>query len=168
MGPCDEQGLGPTGGGILWAKMHHNCTLHLWNVRVPLGDAPSRVVRTEEPQSHVLAEKCAFHDFVSSSCTSGNKGTGVEHGCTSHSDPRNQSSSCKHLGQGGGSHSSLMLTVSQKSRAASLASDSAWAFTPESGRPGESSASEGNSSPSNAAIESSSSSGAPNEILNSL
>lgn len=31
---------------------------------------PSRVVRTEEPAKHVLAERGAFHDFKVSSCTS--------------------------------------------------------------------------------------------------
>lgn len=104
----------------------------------PLAAPSSRVVRVEELAKWDLAVKSAFHDFFSSSCTSGKKCTGAERGYELHSEPRYQLSNRKHSGQGGGFHSILM-----------------------------SSASEGISPPSNAAINSSSSSGALNEKLGS-
>ncbi len=42
----------------------------------PKAVPPSRVVRGEEPQDLFRAVKGAFHDLVSSSCTSGKNGTG--------------------------------------------------------------------------------------------
>ncbi len=42
----------------------------------PKAAPPSRVVRGEEPQGLFRAVKGAFHDLVSSSCTSGKNGTG--------------------------------------------------------------------------------------------
>ncbi len=42
----------------------------------PKAAPPSRVVRAEEPQDLFRAVKGAFHDLVSSSCTSGKNGTG--------------------------------------------------------------------------------------------
>ncbi len=47
----------------------------------------------EEADERFLAMKGAIHDFDSSSCTSGKKGTGVERGCEPRPAPRNQSSS---------------------------------------------------------------------------
>ncbi len=47
----------------------------------PLATPPSRVVRMEEADERLLAVKGAIHDFVSSSCTSGKKGTGAGRGC---------------------------------------------------------------------------------------
>lgn len=68
---------------------------------------PSRVVRTEEPAKHVLAERGAFHDFKVSSCTSVKK---MEQcGAMSRSDHRYQSFSRKSSGQGGRDYSSPML-----------------------------------------------------------
>ncbi len=43
----------------------------------PWAAPPSRVVRTEEALGLFRAEKGAFHDLVTSSCTSGKKGTGA-------------------------------------------------------------------------------------------
>ncbi len=43
----------------------------------PLATPPSRVVRTEEAGERLLAVKGAIHKLVSSSCTSGKKGTGA-------------------------------------------------------------------------------------------
>ncbi len=54
----------------------HRCTvttLSTWGIHAyPLAAQPSRVVRTEETDDRLLAVKGAIHDFVSSSCTSGN------------------------------------------------------------------------------------------------
>ncbi len=63
----------------------HRCTaiaLSTWGMPAyPLATPPSRVVRMEEANEGLLAVKVAIHDFVSSSCTSGKKGTGAGHGC---------------------------------------------------------------------------------------
>ncbi len=59
----------------------------------PLATPPSRVVRTEEADERLLAVKGAIHELVSSSCTSGKKGTGAGRGCEPRPAPRNQSSS---------------------------------------------------------------------------
>ncbi len=60
----------------------HRCTaiaLSTWGMPAyPLAAPPSRVVRTEETDERLLAVKGAILDFVSSSCTSGKKGTGAE------------------------------------------------------------------------------------------
>ncbi len=64
----------------------------------PWAAPPSRVVRTEEALGLFRAEKGAFHDLVTSSCTSGKKGTGG--GCRrSACAPRNQSSSLERSGR---------------------------------------------------------------------
>ncbi len=61
---------------------------------------PSRVVRTEEALGLLRAEKGAFQDLVTSSCTSGKNGTGG--GCQrSACALRNQSSSLERSGEGG-------------------------------------------------------------------
>ncbi len=65
----------------------------------PWAAPPSRVVRTEEALGLFRAEKGAFQDLVTSSCTSGKKGTGG--GCRrSACAPRNQSSSLERSGEG--------------------------------------------------------------------
>ncbi len=46
-----------------------------------MATPPSRVVRMEEADEGLLAVKGAIHDLVSSSCTSGKKGTGAGRGC---------------------------------------------------------------------------------------
>ncbi len=61
--------------------------------RTPWQPRHRGVVRTEEADEQVLAMKGAIHDFVSSSCTSGKKGTGAERDCEPRPAPRNQSSS---------------------------------------------------------------------------
>ncbi len=77
----------------------------------PLATPPSRVVRIEEADEGLLAVKGAIHDFVSSSCTSGKKGTGAGRGCEPRPAPRNQSSSHEGSGLGGLLTSSPMLTA---------------------------------------------------------
>lgn len=84
-------------------------------------------------------------------------GTRMEHGCTSHSDPRDQSSNCQHSGQGGEVHASPMLT----SMVANSASASDCSVTPEGG----SHSHQKISLPSDVAIDSSSSLQALNEKL---
>ncbi len=63
----------------------HKCTataLSTWGMPTyPLATPPSRVVRTEEADERLLAVKGAIHELVSSSCTSGKKGTGAGRGC---------------------------------------------------------------------------------------
>ncbi len=67
----------------------------------PWAAPPSRVVRTEEALGLFRAEKGAFQDLVTSSCTSGKNGTGG--GCRlSACGPRNQSSSLKRPGKHSG------------------------------------------------------------------
>ncbi len=62
-------------GGISWAQVHRDHSLHLGNARVP---------------------SCQPH-----SCTSGKKGTRAERGCELRPAPRNQSSSREGLELGG-------------------------------------------------------------------
>ncbi len=101
----------------------------------PLATPPSRVVRTEEADERLLAVKGAIHDFVSSSCTSGKKGTGVERGCEMRPAPRNQSSIREGSGLGGLLTSSPILTAARASMAVSSGSSAAVATTPEGGSP---------------------------------
>ncbi len=75
--------------------------LNLVTPTYPLAAPASREVRTEETDERLLSVKGAFHDFVSSSCTSGKKGTGAEQGCELRPAPRNQSSSREGSGLGG-------------------------------------------------------------------
>ncbi len=77
----------PPSGGVLWTQV---IALSTWGMPVyPLAAPPSRIVRTEEMDERLLAVKGAIHDFVSSSCTSGKKGTGAEHACEPRPAPRN-------------------------------------------------------------------------------
>ncbi len=110
-------------------------SLRLGNARVPLADPPSRVVRTDETDEWLLVMKGAIHDFVSSSCTSGKKGTGAEHGCKPCSAPRDQSSSHEGSGLGGLLTSSPIFTAAQASMAVSSGSGAAVATTPKGGSP---------------------------------
>ncbi len=80
-------------GGVSWAEVHA-ITLSTWGMPAyPLAAPPSRVVRKEETDEQLLAVKGAIHDFVSSSCTSGKKGTGAERSCETPPSLRNQLSS---------------------------------------------------------------------------
>ncbi len=89
----------------------------------PWAAPPARVVRTEEAISLFRAEKGALQNLVTSSCTSGKKGTGG--GCRrSAYAPRNQSSSLERSGEGGGLQCSLRLSAAQESIAVSSGSDS--------------------------------------------
>ncbi len=131
----------------------------------PLAAPPSRVVRTEETDEWLLAVKGAIHDFVSSSCTSGKKGTGAERGCEPRPAPRNQLSSHEGSGLGGLLTSSPILMAAQASMAVSSGSGAAVATTPEGGIPTAPSSSEDVNPSPDAVIDILSTDGAPNEML---
>ncbi len=101
----------------------------------PLAALPSRVVKTEETDERLLAVKGAIHYFVTSSCTSGKKGTGAERGCEPRPAPRNQSYSCEGSGLGGLLTSSPILTAAWASMAVSSRSGAAVATTPRGAAP---------------------------------
>ncbi len=130
---------------------------------VSLQAPPSRVVRTEEMDERLLAVKGAIHDFVSSSSTSGKKGTGAERGCEPRPAPRNQSSNREGSGLGGLLTSSPILTATRASMAVSSGSGAAVATTPKGGSPTAPSSSEDVSPSPDAVIDTLSSDGAPNE-----
>ncbi len=131
----------------------------------PLATPPSRVVRNEEADEGLLAMKGAIHDFVSSSCTSGKKGTRAGRGCELRPAPRNQSFSREGSGLGGLLTSSPMLTAARASMAVISGSGAAVATTPEGGSPTAPSSSEDVSPSPDAAIDILSTDGAPNEML---
>ncbi len=126
---------------------------------------PSRVVRMEEADEWLLAVKGAIHDFVSSSCTSGKKGTGAERGCEPRPALRNQSSSREGSGLGGLLTSSPILTAAWASMAVSSGSGAVVATTPEGGSPTAPSSSEDVNPSPDAAIDILSTDGARNEML---
>ncbi len=144
----------------------HRCTaiaLSTWGMPAyPLAAPPSRVVRMEEVDERLLAMKGAIHDFVSSSCTSGKKGTGAEHGCEPRPALRNQSSSREGSGLGGLLTSSPMLTAARASMAVNSGSGAAVVTTPEGGSPTAPSSSEDVNPSPDAAIDILSTDGAPN------
>ncbi len=105
----------------------------------------------EKADEQLLAVKGAIHDFVSSSCTSGKKGTGGERGYEPRPAPRNQSSS--------------MLTADRASMAISSGCGAAVATTPEGGSPTAPSSSEDMNPSPNAAIDILSTESTPNEML---
>ncbi len=112
----------PPSGGVSWAQVHRDRSLHLGDARVPPGSPPSRVVRKEEMDERLLAVKRAIHDFVNSSSPSGKIGTGTECGCEPRPAPRNQSSSCEGSGLGGLLTSSPILTAARASMVVSSGS----------------------------------------------
>ncbi len=149
----------PPSGGVSWAQVHRDRSLHLGNAAYPLATPPSRVVRTEEADERLLAVKGAIHELVSSSCTSGKKG------CEPRPAPRNQSSSREGSGLGSLLTSSPMLTAARASMAVSSGSGAAVATTPEGGSPTAPSSSEDVNPSPDAAIDILSTDGAPNEML---
>ncbi len=104
---CPLTGLGremrtvPPSGGVSWAQVPRDRSLHLGNARVPPGH--SAVEGSEDGGGGRAASgrERAIHDFISSSCTSGKKGTGAGRGCEPRPAPRNQSSRREGLGLGG-------------------------------------------------------------------
>ncbi len=130
-----------------------------------LATPPSRVVRMEEADERLLAVKGAIHNFVSSSCTSGKKGTGVERGCELRPALRNQSSNCEGSGLGVLLTSSPILTAALAIMAVSSGSGAAVATTSEGGSPTAPSSSEDVNPSPEAAIDILSTDGAPNEML---
>ncbi len=133
----------------------------------PRAAPPLRIMRTEETDEWLLAVKGAIHDFVSSSYTSGKKGTGAERvpNCEPRSASRSQSSSCEGSGLGGLLTSSPILTAARASMAVSSGSGAAVATTSEGGSPAAPSSSEDVSPSRDAAIDILSSDGAPNKML---
>ncbi|XP_067236704.1 von Willebrand factor A domain-containing protein 5A-like [Chanodichthys erythropterus] len=53
----------PPDGSILQAKLHRNCTLHLWDLHKSFG-GPLRVVRVEGVPEQLWADKGAFHNLM--------------------------------------------------------------------------------------------------------
>ncbi len=102
--PSYTPSLTPDGSSKWRTFRGHMCTataLSTWGMPAyPLATPPSRVVRTEEADERLLDVKGAIHKLVSSSCTSGKKGTGAERGCEPCPAPRNQSSSREGSGLG--------------------------------------------------------------------
>ncbi len=138
---CQLTGLGretrtvPPSGGVSWAQVPATA-LSTWGMPAyPLATPPSRVVRTEEADERLLAVKGAIHELVSSSCTSGKKGTGAGRGCEPRPAPRNKSSSREGSGLGGLLTSSPMLTAARASMAVSSGPVRLVATTPEGAAP---------------------------------
>ncbi len=92
---------------------------------------PSRGVRGEELQDLYRAVKGAFHDLVSSSCTSGKNGTWVGRWEPVGPPPRNHSSSLEGSGCGGGFHKSPTFSVARESIDVISGSGSDNAITPD-------------------------------------
>ncbi len=113
------------------------------------------MVRGEEPQDLFRAVKGAFHDLVSSSCTSGKNGTGGGRWKPARPPPppRNHSSNLEGSGRGGGFHTSPTFSAARESIAVISGSGSNSATTPEVGNAAESSSPERGGSPSDAAID---------------
>ncbi len=124
---------------------------------------PSTVVRGEELQDLFRAVKGAFHDLVSSLCTSGKNGTGGGRWEPAQPQLRNHSSSLEGAGCGGGFHTSPTFSAARESIAIISGSGSDNATTPEGGNAAGSSSPERESSPSDAAMDIWSSGGAPKE-----
>ncbi len=162
---CQLTGLGretqtvPPSGGVSWAQVHRDRSLHLGNARVPPGHS---AIEGSEEKPRLLAVKGAIHELVSSSCTSGKKGTGAGRGCEPRPTPRDQSSSREGSGLGGLLTSSPMLTAARASMAVSSGSGAAVATTPEGGSPTAHSSSEDVNPSPDAAIDILSTDGAPN------
>ncbi len=139
----------PSGGGALRAELHGNSALDWGDLHIPWAASPSKVVRTEEALGLFRAEKGALLDLVTSSCTSGKKGTGG--GCRrSACAPRNQSSSLERSGEGRGLQCSPTLSAARESIAVSSGSDSGNATLPDGGSAAKSSSPEPSSSPDTA------------------
>ncbi len=83
----------PTSGGVSWAQVHRDHSLHLGNARVPPGSPAIEGIEDGEDRRAASGRERGHHDFVSSSYTSGKKGTGAEHSCEPRPDLRDQSSS---------------------------------------------------------------------------
>ncbi len=129
----------------------------------PRAVPPSSEAREDEPLERFLAVKGAVHVPVSSSCTSGKKGTGVGPWEPSQATPRNQSSNLEGSGHGGGLHSSQTLSATRASIATIYGSESGTADHPESGNGTEPSSPDWFDSPFDAAIDIRSSGGAPKD-----
>ncbi len=114
----------------------------------PKAAPPSRVVRGEELQDLFRAVKGAFHDLVSSSCTSGKNGTRGGRWEPAQPPPRNHSSSLKGSGRSGGFHTSPTFSVARESIAVISGSGSDNVTTPKGGNAAGSSSPERESSPS--------------------
>ncbi len=150
---------------VSWAQVPRNRSLHLGNFRVPPGSPAIEGSEDGGDGQLLLAMKGAIHDFVSSSCTSGKKGTGAEHGCKPCAAPRNQSSNREGSGLDSLLTSSPILMAARVSMAISSGSGAMVTTTPEGGSPTAPSSSEDVSPSPDAGINMLSLDGTPNEML---
>ncbi len=126
----------------------------------PKAAPPSRVVRGGGAPRFVSAVKGAFHDLVSSSCTSGRMAPEGGGALSARPPPRNHSSSLEESGCGGGLHKSPTFSAARESIAVISGSGSDNATTPKGAMQPYS---DRESSPSNAVIDIRSSGGALKE-----
>ncbi len=168
---CQLTGLGretrtvPPSGGVPWAQVHRDRSLHLGNARVPPGhsavegseDGGGGRGASDRERGHPRSRQLLMHLRKES--------TGAGRGCEPRPAPRNQSSSREGSGLGGLLTSSPMLTAPRASMAVSSGSGAAVATTPEGGSPTAPSSSEDVSPSPDAAIDILSADGAPNEML---
>ncbi len=136
---CQLTGLGretrtvPPSGGVSWAQVHRDRSLHLGNARVPSGH--SAVEGSEDggggrgasgrERGHPRLRQLLMHLREERHWS----------GCEPRPAPRNQSSSREGSGLGGLLTSSPMLTAARASMAVSSGSGAAVATTPEGGSP---------------------------------
>ncbi len=168
---CQRMGGGNTPSGVsphpqgarLALKLVLQGDGHHYPVGQPLfGDSLPFLLTSVEVDERLLAVKGAIHELVSSSCTSGKKGTGAGHGCEPRPAPRNHSSSHEGSGLGGLLTSSPILMAARASMAASSGSGAVVATTPEGGSPTAPSSSEDVNPSPDAAIDILSTDSAPN------
>ncbi len=63
----------PTSGGVSWAQVHRDHSLHLGIARVPPGSPAIEGIEDGEDRRAASGRERGHHDFVSSSYTSGKK-----------------------------------------------------------------------------------------------
>ncbi len=142
----------PPSGGVSWAQVHHDCSLHLGNARIPPGsptvegseDGGDRRAASGRESGHPRLHQLLMHLWE--------KSHRVERGCEPRSAARNQSSSHEGSGLGSLLTSSPILTAARASMAISSGSGAAVATTPEGGSPSAPSSSEDVSPSPDAAI----------------
>ncbi len=156
----------PPSGGVSWAQVHRDRSLHLGNARVPPG-SPAVEGSEEGGDGRAASGHERGHPQLCQLLMHlrEKKGTGAECGYEPCPAPRNQSSSREGSGLGGLLTSSPILTAAWASMAVSSGSGAAVATTPEGSSPTAPSSSEDVSPSPDAAIDILSSDGAPNQML---